>query len=69
MKISIKKIMILFGGLIFCSGLLISLTFNVFLAPSIEIRYSIPVNQPYGVWGENGSLIDASLYIPKSQYL
>ncbi|NHI92795.1 MAG: hypothetical protein EAX96_09870 [Candidatus Lokiarchaeota archaeon] len=68
MALCIKKILLIVGCSLFFTGFVISMIFNVFLSPSIERTYRIPVNQPFGIWGQNDSLIDATLYMPKSHY-
>jgi len=60
-----KKVFLVVGICLFAVSLIVTLTFNVFLAPSIETHFQIEVNQPFGIWGENGTVIDAVIYQPR----
>ncbi len=68
MKYSIKKILLIIGILFFITGLTLSVLFNNIFTPSIEHVYKIEANEPYSVWGENGTLIDITLYEPKIDF-
>ena len=67
MKIPIKKILLIASIGILTVGFIFLFMFNVILAPCTETHFQIEVNEPFGVWGQNGTQIDVVMYQPKPE--
>ena len=63
----IKKTLLVAGIAIITVGLIISLIFNVILAPSTETHFMIQTDPDYPIYGQTAD-IDCILFQPKEQY-
>jgi len=63
----IKKALLVAGTAIIVVGLMISLIFNVILAPSTETHFMIRTDPDYPIYGQSTD-IDCILFQPKTQY-
>lgn len=61
-----KKVFLVAGIVLFIVSLIMTLAFNIFLAPGTETNFLLEVNEPFGIWGQNGTLIDVAIYQPRS---
>ncbi len=63
----IKKTLLIAGIALITVGLIVSLAFNVILAPSTETHFMIRTDPEYPIYGETTD-IDCILFEPKTQY-
>lgn len=63
----IKKVLLFASLAIISMGLIMSLTFNVILAPSTETHFTIRTDPDYPIYGATAD-IDCILFQPKTQY-
>ncbi|MHC1590527.1 MAG: alpha/beta hydrolase family protein, partial [Candidatus Helarchaeales archaeon] len=60
-----KKVFLVTGITLFIISFIMSLSFNVVLAPSTEYHFQIEADEPFAIWGRNGTMIDVVIYYPK----